>query len=185
MIWGDVRIKDAMNRGLITGAEVENIGPASLDVRLGNTFLVPKAGSGLFLGEALQYDRHCLTDDDWMPIKPGQFMLATTMENITVPMDAAAFVQGRSSIGRIGLTVQNAGFVDPGFYGHITLELVNESPSTIWLRPGYRVAQIVFMDANGVTFGYKGKYNGQEEATESRMWQDREAKEQHNGEETV
>lgn len=174
MIWGDVRIKDAMRRGLIEGAEEENIGPASLDMRLGNTFLTPLT-KGIRLGDEVSYSRHAVDDGESLPIYPGEFMLATTREKIRVPMDAAAFVQGRSSIGRIGLTVQNAGFVDPGFYGHITLELVNESPATIWLTPGYRVAQLVFMDANGVTFGYKGKYNGQEEATESRMWQDREA----------
>lgn len=182
MIWGDVRIKDAMSRGLIEGAEVENIGPASLDLRLGDTFLVPK-GPGIVLGEMVEYDRYCMRDGRFKTIRPGEFMLATTMECIHVPCDAAAFVQGRSSIGRIGLTVQNAGFVDPGFHGHITLELVNESSSTIWLKPGYRVAQLVFMDANGVTFGYKGKYNGQCEATGSRMWQDREAK--HGSKETV
>lgn len=182
MIWGDVRIKDAMSRGLIEGAEVENIGPASLDLRLGDTFLTPKR-SAILLGDEVEYYRFVVDDRGAITINPGDFMLATTKEAVHVPMDAAAFVQGRSSIGRIGLTVQNAGFVDPGFYGHITLELVNESPAPILLTPGYRIAQLVLMDANGVTFGYKGKYNGQVEATESRMWQDREA--QHGSKETV
>jgi dCTP deaminase len=91
-----------------------------------------------------------------------------------MPDRVAAFVQGRSSIGRIGLTVQNAGFVDPGFTGHITLELVNESPVTIYLKPGYPVAQLVFFDVSPVNDPYHGKYNGQEEATGSRMFMDKQ-----------
>lgn len=58
---------------------------------------------------------------DGIEIQPGEFMLATTMEYIRIPNDCAAFVHGRSSIGRLGLTVQNAGFIDPGFHGEITL----------------------------------------------------------------
>ena len=86
-----------------------------------------------------------------------------------MPVKAAAFVQGRSSIGRAGLTVQNAGFVDPGFSGHITLELKNDSPCIIVLFPGYPVTQLVYMDAEDVSRPYTGKYNGQVEATGSRM----------------
>lgn len=94
------------------------------------------------------------------------------MEEINLPSHLAAFVQGRSSIGRAGLTVQNAGYIDPGFHGHITLELKNETSSTISIRPGYPVAQIVYEEARGVEKPYSGKYNGQVEATGSRMEQD-------------
>ena len=105
-------------------------------------------------------------------MEPGKFILATTMEYVEVPKDAAVFVQGRSSIGRAGLTVQNAGFVDPGFPGCITLELKNDAPYPIILVPEYPVAQLVYMDASDVEEGYSGKYCGQVEATGSRMYLD-------------
>ena len=121
----------------------------------------------------MKYQRFEREDGQYITLKPGCFMLATTIECIGVPKDAAAFVHGRSSIGRAGLTVQNAGFVDPGFTGHITLELKNDSPCTILLYPGYPVTQLVYMDAADVSEGYRGKYSGQIEATGSRMFLDK------------
>ena len=107
--------------------------------------------------------------DGHVVLYPGEFMLATTKEWISVPVTAAAFVQGRSSIGRASLSVQNAGFVDPGFRGHITLELKNDGPVPIVLTPGYPVTQLVYMDAEEVEEGYDGKYNNQVDATGSLM----------------
>ena len=151
------------------------IGPASIDLRLGSSFSVPvNTSDDVTLGDQVVYVHHEFPDEK--AILPGQFLLATTMEKVKIPKDMCAFVQGRSSIGRIGLTVQNAGFVDPGFYGEITLELVNESPFPIRLIPGYRIAQLVLMDATEVTEVYEGKYNGQEGATGSRMHLDREVR---------
>ena len=141
--------------------------------RSGHTFLKPKAGQIVKLGEEMKYRRYERKDGQFIALKPGCFMLATTIECIIVPIRAAAFVQGRSSIDRAGLTVQNAGFVDPGFTGHITLELKNDSPCTIMLYPGYPVTQLVYMDAQDVTTGYNGKYTGQIEATGSRMFLDK------------
>lgn len=163
---------------IVHPAKMERINPASINLTLGNTFLIPKPRfDGFKLGDEVEYDRHEITDTMGFSLKPGEFALATTKEYVDLPTNIAAFVQGRSSIGRIGLTTQNAGFVDPGFHGHITLELVNESPSTIILTPGYPVAQLVFFETHPVTRPYRGKYNNQVEATGSRMHMDKKQKE--------
>ena len=78
-------------------------------------------------------------------LEPNHFVLASTAESIRVPHDMAAYVEGRSSIGRLGLQVQNAGFIDAGFHGQITLELENQSGFPIVLKKGVRICQIVFV----------------------------------------
>ena len=168
MIWGDKRLQNLIDIGMIGNAGTGCVNPASVNMRLGNTFLVP-APDVVKLGEEMKYEKRVIGNGALIPIHPGEFMLATTLESVIIPKNAAAFVQGRSSIGRIGLTVQNAGFIDPGFHGHITLELKNDSPCKILLYPGYPVVQLVYMDACDVTRGYEGKYNDQVEATGSRM----------------
>lgn len=175
MIFGDVAIGSAIKRGYVTGVDESMINPASLNIRLGKSFLVPRRDQHITLGDEVQYDRHIVEyENDWFTIKPGQFVLGTTLERLNLPSMISAFVQGRSSIGRIGLTIQNAGFVDPGFHGHITLELINDSPFFIRLLPGYPVGQLVFFETSEVKNPYSGKYNGQVEATGSRMEQDRQ-----------
>lgn len=176
MIWGDRKIrKKILKAGRLAYGKEVMVNPASVNLCLGRTFLIPKdLPPALSLGDKLEYKRHSLGVAEVFPLKPGMFCLATTQEKVDMPDRVAAFVQGRSSIGRIGLTVQNAGFVDPGFTGHITLELVNESPVTIYLKPGYPVAQLVFFDVSPVNDPYHGKYNGQEEATGSRMFMDKQ-----------
>ena len=103
-------------------------------------------------------------------------MLATTMEYVTLPDNLTAFVEGRSSLGRMGLFIQNAGWVDPGFRGEITLELFNANRCAIELRAGRRVGQLVLaeMDAPAL-HPYSGKYQGQTGATGSRVYLDPEA----------
>lgn len=174
MIFGDSLIlRKIFKRGLLKNGKKSMVNPASVNLCLGNTFLIPETEPfGVALGDKLEYRRFEIRDDQCFTLKPGQFCLATTKEAVTMPPNVAAFVQGRSSIGRIGLTVQNAGFVDPGFHGHITLELVNESENAILLRPTYPLAQLVFFTCKGVRHKYSGKYNGQVEATGSRMEQD-------------
>ncbi len=161
--------------GLIDYGREELINPASINLRLGTTFAVPiPMEDGIRLGDKILYNHYSIRSNETFKLEPGKFCLATTMEYIRMPDSAAAFVQGRSSIGRIGLTVQNAGFIDPGFHGAITLELVNESPSIIRLVPGYPVAQLVYFDCTKVDHPYHGKYVGQVEATGSRMYEDLE-----------
>ncbi|MBU1151751.1 dCTP deaminase, partial [Patescibacteria group bacterium] len=106
-------------------------------------------------------------------IPPHTFLLATIQEYIKLPNNLTAFVEGRSSIGRIGLFIQNAGWVDPGFEGRITLELYNASSLPIVLKAGKRICQLVFaqMDQEAEN-PYRGKYQGQSQTVGSRVFQD-------------
>ena len=104
---------------------------------------------------------------------PGQFVLATTMEYVSLPDNLTAFVEGRSSLGRLGLFIQNAGWVDPGFQGEITLELFNANRCAIELKAGRRVGQLVFAEMDDTALKpYNGKYQGQKGATGSRVYMD-------------
>ena len=150
----------------------EQIQPASVDIRLGNTFsVVDDTPSGIItLGSKIEYKS--IVTDTYL-ILPGQFVLATTMEYFELPDDLTAFVEGRSSLGRMGLFIQNAGWVDPGFKGEITLELYNANKCAIELKAGRRVGQLVFakMDDSALN-PYNGKYQGQRGATGSRVFMD-------------
>ena len=115
-----------------------------------------------------------ITTDTYL-IMPGQFVLATTMEYFELPDNLTAFVEGRSSLGRMGLFIQNAGWVDPGFKGEITLELYNANRCAIELKAGRRVGQLVFAEMDDVALNpYCGKYQGQTGATGSRVYKDKE-----------
>ena len=99
----------------------------------------------------------------------------TSMEK-RLGADLTAFVEGRSSLGRMGLFVQNAGWVDPGFEGEITLELFNANRCALELRSGRRVGQLVFAQLDEAAKNpYAGKYQGQRGATGSRVYLDPEA----------
>jgi dCTP deaminase len=176
MVLGDSDIAKLFQGGYLLHSDLKRINPASLNVRIGATFLVPRRTPfGIALGGTVMYKRVEVRDGACFRLRPGQFALATTIEEIRLPRSLVAFVQGRSSIGRAGLAVQNAGYVDPGFHGHITLELKNETRNSIYIRPGYPVAQLVFEEASNVEKPYAGKYNGQVEATGSRMYMDADA----------
>ncbi len=114
------------------------IQPASVDIRLGDTYSIAEETSAgiVYLDSEVRY--RTIRAQSYL-LLPGQFVLATTMEYFRLPNDLTAFVEGRSSIGRLGLFIQNAGWVDPGFEGEITLELYNASRSAIELRAGRRV----------------------------------------------
>lgn len=157
----------------ISPLETNQIRPASVDIRLGNTFsIVEDSPSGILtLDREITYKTICA---DTYLLLPGQFVLATTMEYFRLPQNLTAFVEGRSSLGRLGLFIQNAGWVDPGFEGEITLELYNANRCAIQLSSGRRVGQLVFaqMDAPAQN-PYHGKYQGQRGATGSRVFLDR------------
>ena len=148
--------------------------PASVDIRLGRTFsIVDDTPSGVItLENEIKYKT--ITTDTFL-IMPGQFVLATTMEYFELPNNLTAFVEGRSSLGRMGLFIQNAGWVDPGFKGEITLELYNANKCAIELKAGRRVGQLIFaeMDEDALN-PYNGKYQGQKGATGSRVYKDSE-----------
>ena len=172
MIYGNIALEKLIKEERIKPSDGLKINPASVNLCLGNTFLIPKPDQIITLGQKVEYTEIYTEDGGGFIIQPGQFVLATTKEWISVPENGAAFVQGRSSIGRSGLTVQNAGFVDPGFHGHITLELRNDMPCPIILIPGYPVTQLVYMDVKDIDKVYEGKYNNQVKATGSRMYMD-------------
>ncbi len=152
----------------------EQIQPASVDIRLGNTFsVVDDTSTGILtLNNQIQYKT--ITADKYV-ILPGQFVLATTIEYFELPDNLTAFVEGRSSLGRMGLFIQNAGWVDPGFKGEITLELFNANRCAIELQSGRRVGQLVFaqMDDHALN-PYHGKYQGQTGATGSKVFMDQD-----------
>ena len=173
MILGDVRIRELIDAGRIKSKRPLIVNPASVNVRLGDSFLFHARDQEIHLGEKVAYDWTVTRYDGEVKLLPGQFVLATTEEEIDLPRCVAAYVQGRSSIGRAGLSVQNAGYVDPGFHGHITLELKNETQNIICLKPGYPVAQLIFEEVTAVEKPYAGKYSGQVEATGSRMERDK------------
>ena len=101
----------------------------------------------------------------------------TITEYFELPNDLTAFVEGRSSLGRMGLFIQNAGWVDPGFKGEITLELYNANRCAIELKAGRRVGQLVFAKMDAVSLNpYNGKYQGQKGATGSKVYLDKENK---------
>ena len=159
----------------ISPLEPAQVQPASVDIRLGNTFsVVEDTSSGIITME--HEIRYKTIETDTYLLLPGQFVLATTMEYVTLPDNLTAFVEGRSSLGRMGLFIQNAGWVDPGFRGEITLELFNANRCASELRAGRRVGQLVLaeMDAPAL-HPYSGKYQGQTGATGSRVYLDPEA----------
>ena len=150
----------------------EQIQPASVDIRLGNTFsVIDDTPTGIItLDSQIKY--RSIPADTYL-ILPGQFVLATTMEYFELPNNITAFVEGRSSLGRLGLFIQNAGWVDPGFKGEITLELFNANRCAIELRAGRRVGQLVFAKMDDFALNpYNGKYQGQTGATGSKVFMD-------------
>ena len=174
MILSDQAILTRLENGSlsISPLEKEQIQPASVDIRLGNTFsVIEDSPSGVItMDQEITYKT---IQSDTYVLLPGQFILATTMEYFVLPNDLTAFVEGRSSLGRMGLFIQNAGWVDPGFQGEITLELFNANRCAIELKAGRRVGQLVFagMDEDAL-HPYRGKYQGQTGATGSRAYMD-------------
>jgi dCTP deaminase len=153
--------------------------PASVDLRLGRSFRVfhnhrikavdlgaPPSG----LTELLEVEE----DGDFV-IHPTEFVLGRTTETVELPDDVVARIEGKSSLGRLGLIVHaTAGFVDPGFRGTLTLEITNFNSVPIVLRPGLPIAQLSFMALDRPAerpYGHPelgSHYHGQTEATESR-----------------
>lgn len=154
----------------------ESIQPASIDCHLGNHFLLveDRQMNTIELDQEIIY-REIEADEIVIPAQ--SFLLATTQEYIELPDNLTSFVEGRSSIGRIGLFIQNAGWVDPGFKGQITLELYNANSLPIRLKAGRRICQLVFckMDQRA-NKPYAGKYQGQRNTTGSRVFKDSEVK---------
>ncbi|MDH4122356.1 MAG: dCTP deaminase [Deltaproteobacteria bacterium] len=176
MILSDKTIRELLKSGKLVMDPIEDhqIQPASIDLRLGTHFLRvdDHAMDTIRMDEPIHYIE---MEQEEIVIPPFSFLLATSMEYMKLPHNVTAFVEGRSSIGRIGLFVENAGWVDPGFEGNLTLELYNANRLPIRLQSGRRVCQLVFaqMDTTPST-PYQGKYQGQSKAVGSRIFQDKD-----------
>ena len=176
MILSDKTLKSMIQSGDLGVSPLadESIQPASIDLRLGDHFLIVEDRQMQIIDLNTEIKYRAI-EGPQITIPPHSFLLATTMETIRLPQDLTAFVEGRSSIGRIGLFIQNAGWVDPGFEGQITLELYNANSLPIRLEAGRRICQLVFcrMDQPAAV-PYKGKYQGQRNATGSQVFKDLE-----------
>ena len=162
------------------------IQPSSVDVRVDRFFRVfhnarypyidvkePQEG----LTELVEID-----DDRAFILHPGEFVLGSTLERITLPDDLVARLDGKSSLGRLGLLIHStAGFIDPGFDGHVTLELSNVASLPITIYYGMKIGQISFMQMTepaSAPYGSNStgsKYQGQRGPTPSRYWQNFES----------
>lgn len=178
MILSDATLRKMIDSGelAIEPIKKESIQPASVDFHLGNHYLsIEDREMGIITFDSPVKYREI--ESDSITIPPHHFLLATTEEYVKLPAGITAFVEGRSSIGRIGLFIQNAGWIDPGFEGRITLELYNANSLPIKLQAGRRICQIVFckMDRPAEK-PYAGKYQGQTKSVGSKIYEDSEIK---------
>lgn len=157
------------------------IQPSSVDVRLDRYFRLFDNHKYPFIDPAAeQPDLTRLVEvdpDEPFVLHPGEFALASTYERVSLPDDIAARVEGKSSLGRLGLlTHATAGFVDPGFTGHVTLELSNVATLPIMLHPGMKIGQLCFFQLSSPAEAPYGSsvrgshYQGQRGPTASRSW---------------
>jgi dCTP deaminase len=155
--------------------------PSSIDVRLDRFFRVFDNTRYTHIDPALRQDE--LTSlveqegDDPFVLHPGEFVLGSTFELVTLPDDLAGRLEGKSSLGRLGLlTHSTAGFIDPGFSGHITLELSNVANLPITLWPGMKIGQLcLFRLSSSAEHPYGSeragsRYQGQRGPTPSRAY---------------
>ena len=165
----------------------EQIHASSMDLRLGKFFKVYKHSQLAMLDPKQQHEEEItelIEVEDGKPfiVQPGEFVLGVTLERVKIPNDLVARVEGRSSIGRLGLVIHStAGFVDAGFEGTITLEIANLNRMPIAIYPGQRICQLAFEQMTSeaiVPYGDKScsKYQGQELPEESRVMNDPEFK---------
>jgi dCTP deaminase len=154
-----------------------NVQPASVDLTLGNSFRTFRNHAAPLIDLADKGRVDCTEEHvaDEFILHPGEFALASTHEIVRVPDDLVAQVNGKSSLGRLGLIVHaTAGFIDPGFHGSITLELSNLLRMPIKLHAGMRIAQICFSKLDQPCAEPYGSdklgshYQGQTSATSSR-----------------
>jgi dCTP deaminase len=177
MILSDATLQDLISRQelIVDPLTPESVQPASIDCRLGSHFLLVDDFNmtTIAMDSEIKYREF---EGNTITLPPHSFLLATTMEYVKLPNDLTAFVEGRSSIGRMGLFIQNAGWVDPGFEGRITLELYNANSLPIQLQAGRRICQLVFckMDREALN-PYRGKYQGQQKSVGSRVFKDIES----------
>ncbi len=188
MILSDKDIKKFFGEGKIKIKPEPNweiqLGPASVDFRLGDEFRIFNHTTNPYIDPQKEKTFHNLTKkikiQDKLPlvIQPRQFILGVTLEEIELPDNIGARIEGRSSWGRLGIIIHStAGYVDPGFRGRLTLEISNIGMLPVLLYPGMRLCQIAFesLSSPAETPYYKKKdvkYFGDTEPQESRIHKD-------------
>ncbi len=189
MILSDRTIRDQIDRGriVIDPFDVTLVQPSSIDVRISNLFRVFRNHTSGVID--VRQDMTALTELIEIPadaqgvgtepfmLHPGEFVLGSTLERIAVPDDLVGRVEGKSSLGRLGLLIHStAGFIDAGFDGHITLELANVASLPITLYPGMKIGQVSFMqmttpaDEPYGAGAHGSKYQGQHGPTPSQYF---------------
>ena len=178
----DIRAELDSQRIVLDPYEPAMIQPSSIDVRLDRYFRLFDNHKYAHIDPAEdQPDLTRLVEVDGMEpfiLHPGEFVLGSTYEAVTLPDDVAARLEGKSSLGRLGLlTHSTAGFIDPGFTGHVTLELSNVATLPIKLWPGMKIGQMCFFRLSSPSehpYGssvYGSRYQGQRGPTASRSFQ--------------
>lgn len=145
----DIRAEIEAGRIVIEPLQTEEIQPASVDVRLGSSFRLFRNSTHTFIDPLTDQpeltEEVIVSDGEQFVLHPGQFVLGTTLERIAVPDDILGRLEGKSTLGRLGLMIHStAGYVDPGWDGEITLELSNVATLPIVLHPGMRIGQMSF-----------------------------------------
>ncbi len=182
MVLSDKTIKEELAKGriVISPLNQEDIQPASVDLRLDRKLLVFTASRRPHIDVKTALEGLTETveigDDAPFILHPGEFVLGSTLEHIELPDDLVARLEGKSSLGRIGLVIHStAGFVDPGWKGHLTLELSNLARLPITLYYGMKIGQISYLrlttpaDRLYGSEGLGSKYQGQTGPTASRF----------------
>lgn len=183
MLMSDRDIRSSIEAGQIglDPLEMGLLQPSSIDVRLDRFFRLFDNHKYAFIDPAEQQDDLTrfieVNSDEPFILHPGEFVLGSTYEFVTLPDDIAARLEGKSSLGRLGLlTHSTAGFVDPGFKGHVTLELSNVATLPIKLWPGMKIGQLCFFKLTSPAehpYGsdkYASRYQGQRGPTASRSY---------------
>ncbi|MEE1788198.1 dCTP deaminase [Streptomyces sp. SP17BM10] len=177
----DIRTEIDLGRVVIDPFDPSMIQPSSIDVRLDRFFRVFENHKYPHIDPSEeQPDLTRLVEpegDDAFILHPGEFVLASTYEVISLPDDVASRLEGKSSLGRLGLlTHSTAGFIDPGFSGHVTLELSNVATLPIKLYPGMKIGQLCLFRLSSPSehpYGserYGSRYQGQRGPTPSRSF---------------
>ena len=175
----DIRAEIGSGRVVLAPYDDAMVQPSSVDVRLDRFFRVFENHRYPFIDPA--EEQPDLTravepvGDEPFILHPGEFVLASTYEVVTLPDDVAARLEGKSSLGRLGLlTHLTAGFIDPGFSGHVTLELSNVATLPIKLWPGMKIGQLCFFQLSSAAENPYGsaasgsRYQGQRGPTQSK-----------------
>lgn len=183
MVLSDRTIREELDRGrlVIEPLNPDAIQPASIDVRLDRKLIVFRnQQEPLYIDVKRDMDglKEVVELDEDTPffVQPGEFVLASTLEDITLPDDIVARLEGKSSLARIGLLMHStAGYVDPGWQGHLTMQLTNVARLPVSLYCGMKIGQISFLRLSTPAerlYGDDGlgsKYQGQVDPTASRF----------------